>query len=344
MKALLICFVVGEASKPKRGIKETPPAQSLKSAPHYYEATVPRQFLISQDKIRVRGSEGNIVLKLYHPDFILAEATFEIENIFSEDVIQFKEEIISHCRELLKKRGAQDVEELSEEYSVFAVSEYNGDPEQFFQHKEKLVGLLKSEKLPLDPKEIEYTLSAQLKYAKNDLVVVDWDGAFIFDPEADFAPTVELLELANLNLLKYRLLDMELDKRLAYVAEIFRSIPEKRRLFLQFERRKVREALMTLIKIRASSVLDFQGVERDIRLIGDWYSARLYELAAKKFKFDEWRTEIKEKLDAIEDIYSVASERFSLSPERIELIGWFILLLGWTIILAFDLYLTFFSK
>lgn len=85
-------------------------------------------------------------------------------------------------------------------------------------------------------------------------------------------------------------------------------------------------------------------MERDIKLIGDWYSARLYELAGRKFKFTEWRNQIKEKLDAIEDIYSIISERFSFSPERIELIGWFILLLGWAVLLVFDLWLAFFKK
>ncbi|MDP3784575.1 MAG: hypothetical protein Q8R12_00635, partial [bacterium] len=253
MKAKLICFVVAETPKPKKGKQEVLLTQPLKSAPHYFEATVPRQFLISQDKLTVRGLEGTEDLKSYQPTFLLAEATFDMENIFFDDMIPFKEDVITQCRELLKKKGVKAVEEFSEEYSVFAVSEYSGDPEQFFTHKEKLVGLLKSEKFPLDPKEVEYTLSAQLKYAKNDLVVVDWDGAFIFDPEADFASTVELLELANLNLLKYRLLDVELDKRLQYVAEIFQSLPEKRWTFFQFQRGEIKNALMTLIKIRASS-------------------------------------------------------------------------------------------
>jgi len=64
-------------------------------------------------------------------------------------------------------------------------------------------------------------------------------------------------------------------------------------------------------------------------------------MAGAKFKFSEWRTQIKDKLEALEDIYSIASERFSLSWERIELIGWFVLLFGWTIILIADLYFAF---
>lgn len=340
MKTRFISFVIGQAPKPKRG-KEFLPSLTLKSAPHYFEAAVPSQFIVAQEKLNIRNLEGTLLLKTYQPDFLIAEVEFDLPDVFFEETLALKEEAINYCRDILKKRGCRDIDELSEEYSIYAASEYKGDPEQFFKYQDRIASLLKSEKLALDPHEIEYTLSSNLKYAKNDLVIVDWDGAFLFDPEADFASTIELLELANLQLLKYRLLDYDLDKRLGHVMEIFKNLPEKKLII--FGRREVRNALTTIMQIRAASLFDFQGIEREIKLIGDWYSARLYELAAKKFKFDEWRRVTKEKLDAIEGIYSIASEKFSLSPEVVEMIGWFILLFGWTIILIFDLYVTFFK-
>lgn len=340
MRTKLISFVIGQVPKPKKG-KESLPSPTLKSAPHYFEAAVPSQFMVGQEKLTIRNLEGTLLLKIYQPDLLLAEAEFDLPDVFFEETLALKEEVIDYCREALKKRGCRDIEELSEEYSIYAVSDYKGDPEQFFKYQDRIASLLKSEKLALDPREIEYALSSNLKYAKNDLVIVDWDGAFLFDPEADFASTIELLELANLELLKYRLLDYDLDKRLGHVMEIFKNLPEKKLII--FGRREVRNAITTIMQIRAASLFDFQGIEREIKLIGDWYSARLYELAAKKFKFDEWRRVTKEKLDAIESIYSIASEKFSLSPEVVEMIGWFILLFGWTIILIFDLYVTFFK-
>jgi len=342
MRAKLISFVIAETTRAKKG-KEAVQSPAAKSAPHYFEATVPQQFIVSQDKAMLREKEGTLSLKTYQPDILIAEASFDLPDIFAEDVIELKEEAIALCRETLKKRGGKDVEEFSEEYSVYAVSDYAGDPEQFFANKERIASLLKSEKLALDPLEIDYTLSVRLKYAKNDLVIVDWDGAFIFDPEGDIEATVELLELANLQLLRYRLLDKELDARLELVAKIFQSLPEKKRAVTLFGGREVRNAIHSIIKIRATSLFSFQGLEREIKLIGDWYSARLYELAAKKFKLDEWRAQIKEKLETLEDIYSTASERFSWSPERIELVGWFVLLVGWAIILVFDLWVAFFK-
>lgn len=343
MKAKLISFVIAGATRPKKA-KEAVQSPAVKSAPHYFEATVPRQFIISQNKFALRGREGVITLKTYQPDTLLAEARFELDDIFADETFDIKEEAIAQCREILKKNGAKDVERYSEEYSLYVVADYQGDPEQFLKNKERIASLLKSEKLALDPPEIDHTLSSQLKYSKNDLVIVDWDGAFIFDPESDIESTVELLELANFQLLRHRLLDRELDARLELVAKIFQSLPERKRRVTLFGGKYVRNALESIIKIRATSLFGFQSLEREIKLIGDWYSARLYELAAKKFKIDEWRTQIKDKLETLEDIYSTVSERFSWSSERIELVGWFILLAGWAVILAFDLWVEFFKK
>lgn len=343
MKARLISFVIAGATRAKK-TKEAVQSPVVKSAPHYFEATVPQQFIISQDKVTIRGREGVFTLKTYQPDALLAEIRFELEDIFADEVFDLKEDAINKCHEILKKNGAKDVEHYSEEYSLFAIVEYQGDPEQFFKYKERIASLLKSEKLELNPLEIDYTLSSQLKYSKNDLVIIDWDGAFVFDPESDIESTVELLELANLQLLRYRLLDQELDSRLALVAKIFQSLPERKSAFALFGGKEIRSAIQSIIKIRAESLFNFQGLEREIKLVGDWYSARLYELAAKKFKLDDWRTQIREKLETLEDIYGTVSERFSWSPERIELVGWFILLLGYIIILAFDLWVAFFKR
>ncbi len=335
----LIVFVISETTRTRKG-KELFQAPLLKSAPHYFEKTVPQQYIINQDTFSLQNKEGSIILKTYQPDILLAEASFEIADIFSDEVLTFKEEVITYCREYLKKKGGKDVDESSEEYSVFVISQYPGDPEQFLTNKARLVGLLKSEKLPLDPLEIDYTLTSQIKYAKNDMVIVDWDGALIFDPEGDFESTLELLELANLQLLRYRILDKELDLRSERVVKLLEGAPIRTRSL--FRAAEVSQAMKDIMLVRSRSISDFQALEREIKLIGDWYSARLYELTAKKFKLDDWRKTIRDKLDAMEDVYTIASENFTISWERrgriIELFGWYVLLIGWLVLLILDFY------
>jgi len=338
MQTKLISFIVAEAVHAGRA-KEAVQSPVLKSAPYYFEASVPRQFISSQEKVTVSGQEATLTLKIYKPNFLLVEVSVDGLDIFSDSMMSLKEEVLDLAREALKKKGGKDVDSFSEEYSVYIISGYKGEPEQFFEHKEVIAGLLKSEKLPLDPKEIDYTLSSSIKYAKNDLIIVDWDGAFIFDPDGDYESTLELLELANLQLLKYRILDKELDERLKKVVDLVEHSQGKKRFFSS---KDIRQFLKETMLARSTSISEFQALDRDIKLIGDWYSARLYDLVVKKFKLDDWRHGVKDKLDALEDVYAIASQNFTITWEQrsriIEMAGWYILLVGWLALLVLDIY------
>ena len=96
-----------------------------------------------------------------------------------------------------------------------------------------------------------------------------------------------------------------------------------------------------LINLRSESISHFEAMERDIKLIGEWYSARLYELTSKKFRLEEWRRTIKDKLDSIEDAYSITSENLGFSRiQRLELVQiwlFFLLQIGWFILIILEL-------
>jgi hypothetical protein len=206
-------------------------------------------------------------------------------------------------------------------------------------HGERIVSLLKKERIPLDEEEIKATLQSNLKYGKDDLTVVDWDGAFLFDPQGDFDANIELFEITNLQLLKSRMLDDELDGRLKTTLQLLRRKPERSWL----RSKQVRSVLREIIQTRTTSILESQAIEHSIKLIGDWYTARLYALISKKFHLDEWRQNITEKLDILEDAYTMAAENFSISfnttLEFILIGGWFILQIGWFALLFLELYL-----
>jgi len=95
------------------------------------------------------------------------------------------------------------------------------------------------------------------------------------------------------------------------------------------------------MQIRTQSILETEAVECPIKLIGDWYSAKLYSLISKKFHLDSWKGIIEKKLDTIEDVYSMAAQNFAISSKtRAEFLllgGWFILLIGWTALLIVEL-------
>lgn len=326
-------FVVGQ-SQIARTVKQVEQLEVLRSAPHYF-GLVPTQKILGTEERKIRNQKINFTIKTYVPDILIAEATVPLQNIFDKTNLDFKDELIAACRELLQKYKIK--KEADEEYSVWCVSDYQGSPDTFLMYGNKIAGLLKSEKLPLDEKEIEKTLESNIKYVQHDLTIVDWDGAFTFDPQGEFGSIIELLQIANLQLLRYRVLDMELDQRMKRVNQLLKKREEKG---LFFKSREIKDVVKELIAMRSSSVMEFESAERDIKLIGDWYSARLYDLVAKKFYFYEWRDRIQLKLDAIEDIYSMISENFNVSLrariENIQMIGWLILMIGWFILIVFE--------
>ena len=324
-------FIIVEANRVKKG-KEAPNVPLTKSAPHYFEKSVPTQFLIGQETKKLGDTEVSFVIKTYHPDGVLVEGTFEVSDVFSSGILELKDQVHDLCYELAKKNGAKD--EPAEEYTVYQISGYKGDPELFLKtHSQRIAGLLKSEKLELDEKEIEHTLSYQFKYAKDDMVIIDWDGAFVFDPIGDFGEIVELLELANYQLLRYRMLDIDLDNRLHKVSKLTEASGPRWKFW---GKRDIEQAYHEVIKVRSQSISEFEALDRDIKLIGDWYLARLYELTTKKFKLEYWRTSVKEKLESLEDVYSIISENFSLSNTQIvdmvQAVGWLILLIGYFVL------------
>lgn len=320
----LVVFLIGQTGM-NLETSQVIESKTQKSAPSYLDV-IPKQKIIKLEKRVTDGAAVGFLVKAYLPDVVVVEASLEIEDMLSEDTLDFKRMLIVECRKILEEFDCN--KEFDEEYSVYCISGYSGDPEVHLSlYGEKIAAFLKNERVPLDEEEVKATLATSLKYSKDDITIVDWDGAFLFDSAADFQSNIELFEIANLQLLKSRILDDGLDKRLEKTLRLVKA-PRG----LPFIRsREVRKVLREVVEIRTQSILESEAVEHNIKLIGDWYSARLYSLIAKKFHLDTWSTDIKEKLDTLEDVYTMAAENFSVSfgatLEFIILAGWFLLLL-----------------
>src|SRR3989338_5738714 len=196
----LISFVISESARLKKG--EELEQKPFQSAPQYYSRSIPKQFALGEEKTKVQDLDVKFLIRSYEPDSIMVEATVEIDDAFSDKAFKLRESLIDACQKISQKRGGSL--ELSEEYSIALVAGYDGDPEQFLDKRQEIAAFLKSEKEPLDENEIEYTLSKQIKYAKDDLVIVDWYGAFVFEPRGEVEDIVDLLQTGNLQLLRYR--------------------------------------------------------------------------------------------------------------------------------------------
>ncbi|MEN6383888.1 MAG: hypothetical protein ABFD79_01690 [Phycisphaerales bacterium] len=335
IKQRLITLVLGKVSKELSGREFT--SAIVKSSPAYYKAALPKQVIVGEENYIIAGKDVIFQLRGYQPDVLLIQTSIEVDNIFDNSIFALEKQSFDHSQRILKDYGGDLL--FSEEYSVFAVTNYDGEPEQFLNYKNIIASLLKSEEsLTLDPQEVQYTLSSRIKYADNDLSIIDWDGAFLFDPNGDIEEDLELLTLANLQLLRHRILDQQIDTRLTRMAELVRNIPAGGVLNTKELAPKMKETM----EIRMVSISELQRLERDVKLIGDWYSARFYELAAGKFKIEEWRKTIRGKLESLEDAYSVVVENFTVSAkhraEWVQIIAFFVLQVGWLVLIVLELW------
>jgi hypothetical protein len=320
----LVVFLFGETGL-NLETSEVVEIKTVKSAPSYPDV-IPKQKIIKVEKRQVDGVEVNFLVKAYLPDVVVVEASLNMDDILSATTLEFKRSLINECRKILGEFGCDP--KFDEEYSVYCISGYSGDPEVYLNmYGDKIAAFLKNERIALDEDEVKATLSVCLKYGKDDITIVDWDGAFIFDAAGDFDSNIELFEIANLQLLKSRILDYDLDERLEKTLRLM-GVSKG---FPVIRSGEVRKVVKEIIEIRTQSILESEAVERNIKLIGDWYSAKLYSLISKKFHLDSWKAEIKEKLDTLEDVYTMATENFSVSYratlEFIILGGWFVLLI-----------------
>jgi hypothetical protein len=324
----LVVFMIGQAGM-NLETTQVVEIKTQKSSPTYPDV-IPKQKIIKLDQRDVDGTEVGFLVKAYLPDVVVVEASVDLENILDTTTLVLKRRLVTECHTILKEYGCDGY--FDEEYSVYCISGYSGDPEVYLSlYGDRIAAFLKNEDGPLDEEEVHATLATSLKYGKDDITIVDWDGAFIFDAAGDFQGDIELFEIANLQLLRSRILSDDLDKRLEKALHLLRAP----RALPIFRSRDVRRVLKEIIEIRTQSILESEAVEHNIKLIGDWYSARLYSHMTKKFHREEWATDIKEKLQTLEDVYTMASENFSISYratiEFVILAGWFVLLVMYII-------------
>lgn len=336
VKGTLVFFLLG-ITKMNLDTDEIVDIKKAKSSPSYPDV-MPKQMIVRIEKMLIENRMVDFVVKYCPPEIVIVEASVALENILDKYVFDLKQALLIQCRTFLSKYHCDPY--FDEEHSVYCVSDYEGDPENIIsKHKGSIAGLLKTERIPLDEEEINTTLKFNIKYTQDDITIVDWDGTFIFDSRGDFASNIELLEIANLQLLRLRVLEHESEERLEKAALLLQRTTVRKIPWLKS--REIRHSLREIIEIRTKSILESEATERNIKLIGDWYSARLFDLVAKKLHLEAWKTNVNKTLDALEDIYSMLSENFSMSfsttLEFIITFGWFVLLVGYFLLFLLEI-------
>ena len=147
----------------------------------------------------------------------------------------------------------------------------------------------------LSRQEADESTGRYLSYYEHDLVVIDWDAALIIDEPQNFAETLYVMELANLQLAELEAYDRILDDALERSYRDLGEQPLRRRGDVLRELREIRVDLARLSD-ELSNITKF---------FGDWHLARIYENISARFHLADWHRTIDEKLKTLDNLYQL---------------------------------------
>lgn len=191
------------------------------------------------------------------------------------------------------------VSDMFEEYVVFQVRDPRTD--WLEQHAHWVASLVHLESEALSPREVEEATRLQLSYTPQDLVVLDWAAGFVAD--RDCADTLQVIEYANVQLLEFRHIDQRLDDRLEDAYRLIRPARRDRWSALAWRTHATAVRSVRELEIEATSL--FERADNALKLIGDHYLSRVFELASTRFHLREWQQSIHRKLDTAGDVFDL---------------------------------------
>jgi len=199
---------------------------------------------------------------------------------------------------------------LSEDYYIFLLSDVPDHPrgtDLLSQHGQEIAQVLRGEQTALARSENEDVLQASLSYYPNDLVVVGWNAALVYDTPSGAETSVQILEYANSQLLEFRHYDELLTRELAGV---YRSLKSRAGFWRRWRMRSEASRLSS-VTVEVTELVE--RADTAIKFVSDMFSARLYRLAAAKVGVPEYKNLVKEKLQTAEGLYRALIDEFHQS-------------------------------
>jgi hypothetical protein len=151
----------------------------------------------------------------------------------------------------------------------------------------------------LSTEEAEDVLKHHHSYFQDDLAVIDWNSAVVLEPGGSRA-IPDILELATSQLLELRYYDDVFDKELA---RIYDDLEEARRMSFVLLRDPYSRLAKAVLR-RLVEMTEFaERVDNALKIIGDFYLARIYQSAVRRFRINAWQTSVDEKQRLVAQAY-----------------------------------------
>jgi hypothetical protein len=326
-----ICYLL---AFPDRNVSPSRPAEQikgLKDAPYFQPIDIDLVTL-GEETVLVEGYAIAVLRQRYDGRVQMVEARYDLPDPFAASVLRDRIKIQSTLQSRYIPENFRG-NALFEEYSILLVQDGKPAPDKWIEKNGfAIANFIRSQREVFDREEVSEILASRTRYSAGELTLVDWEGAVIIAPKADFDSDIALLKIGNYQILRYRMLDQTIEIMLDKINERF--FPKRGRP------RPTRGLIRQIAEHRLEVMIDFERAEQNLLMIGDWYTAKLYEVIQNEFYLREWKGSVRTKLDNLENIVETMQENFSLSwealMERLQLLGWVLLLMGYLYLYILD--------
>ncbi len=218
---------------------------------------------------------------------------------FSESAVA---RICENCAAALDERHTP----LVEDYLIVEIGRFAQriDSERLLRdHSAELSTLLLGERRTLSASEAGEALRTRFSYHEDDLTIVQWDTAIVYDRGESASAIEEILEFANSQLLELRTYDALLDSELD---TIYKMQPGERDRSLRGRREAERAATIRYLIVDVLELTDRST--NALKILGDAYYARIYRAAAARLGLVDWQRQIDTKLASVGEMYRLFSD------------------------------------
>jgi hypothetical protein len=200
---------------------------------------------------------------------------------------------------------------LNEDYYIIHVREALDEQGQplpatalLAEHGRHIAQIVRGESSPLSQSEQNEALQAALSYHPCDLLVPGWVAALVYDTPEGAAPTIQLLEYANTQLLEFRHYDEVLNRVLN---NVYRML-ERGSGFLRRWKMAAEAERLNAMRLDVSELAE--RTDNAIKFLSDMFYARAYRVAASRVGVPDYRNLVDEKLRIAGELYQFMVNEF----------------------------------
>ena len=192
---------------------------------------------------------------------------------------------------------------LSEDYYVIHLTKASGDAVPLTAeallaaHGNQIAKIVRGESMPLADSESREALQPCISYYPNDLLVVGWIAAFVYDTPQGAVATIQLLEYANTQLLEFRHYDELLTTRLK---DVYQMLEQRRGPTRRWRLARQAEHLNAM---RLDVIELTERSDNAIKFLSDMFYARAYRIASNKVGVADYRNLVEQKLRIAAELY-----------------------------------------